>query len=688
MGWRDRLSRLFNRQMATESPPDIPKVVVMEQAIMTLLPTSSGRDTRLLRQVADQMNIVRAAINAKKRQIASLDPVVTGPDEAIAFALQSLLANPAPGMGWRQWLGLVIEDVMVLDAGVVYVWARRNGDLYALLPIDGATIEPLQDDHALRPRPPVKAYQQWINGAVHAELTDDQLLYAMMNPRTHSVYGYSPVEAVLHTTYVALRRMTGAADMMDSNIPAFFGEVPSEWTPEQIQEWQRYWDAMVVNHTNRGKWGPKGANVQFPPAHEIDTSFDEWLVHLICAVFDVQPQELGFTADVNRATGEVQERIALRRSVRPLAMLIKEIVEGGFARTGHADYQLSFPALDAKDRAEIREDAKAFIPTGVMVPNDLRADLQMEPRSGGDEPFHSGAAQPGDVARVTQRSDRLITIRRAKPKPSKTTPLDDNQTALDIEARLRDGLLGVFRRQHKVIVAWMEGIEVPGDLNVLNADDVEKWATAAITEHLGKRVRRAANAQLIQRADEEDEEWEQLPLPLLMESLKALGQVGAEAGAESLHPVVGIDWTLANDEVSRWARRYSSALVKNINDVTLTKLRDGLADWAMARETYPDLVKRFDAILNDARRADLVASTEATRAYAEGNRAIWRKAETEYGIAVQRMWLTAEDELVCPICGGLNGQVVGLDEPFTLDGAEYDFPAHPRCRCDQGPMIA
>jgi len=51
------------------------------------------------------------------------------------------------------------------------------------------------------------------------------------------------------------------------------------------------------------------------------------------------------------------------------------------------------------------------------------------------------------------------------------------------------------------------------------------------------------------------------------------------------------------------------------------------------------------------------------------------------------MWGTAEDEVVCPICGGLNGQVVGLDQPFNLDGDEYDFPAHPRCRCDQLPVV-
>jgi hypothetical protein len=50
-----------------------------------------------------------------------------------------------------------------------------------------------------------------------------------------------------------------------------------------------------------------------------------------------------------------------------------------------------------------------------------------------------------------------------------------------------------------------------------------------------------------------------------------------------------------------------------------------------------------------------------------------------------REWRTNADELVCPVCGPLAGQVIGLDEAFEggIDGP----PAHPRCRCWVVPSL-
>ena len=37
--------------------------------------------------------------------------------------------------------------------------------------------------------------------------------------------------------------------------------------------------------------------------------FDEWMssVRVLCAVFHISPQDLGFTFDINKSTGEVQQ---------------------------------------------------------------------------------------------------------------------------------------------------------------------------------------------------------------------------------------------------------------------------------------------------------------------------------------------------------------------------------------------
>lgn len=81
------------------------------------------------------------------------------------------------------------------------------------------------------------------------------------------------------------------------------------------------------------------------------------------------------------------------------------------------------------------------------------------------------------------------------------------------------------------------------------------------------------------------------------------------------------------------------------------------------------------------RRAALIAQTEMARAYSYGWHATIQQ-NVEDGIlppGTRKVWLTAEDEKVCPECGKMNGESVLWNEPFS-NGSLYP-PAHPNCRC-------
>ena len=95
--------------------------------------------------------------------------------------------------------------------------------------------------------------------------------------------------------------------------------------------------------------------------------------------------------------------------------------------------------------------------------------------------------------------------------------------------------------------------------------------------------------------------------------------------------------------------------------------------------TIPQLKKRLIPLFGE-KRADLIASTEVTRAYAEGNLTAWK----ETGFTEGKEWVTANDELVCPLCGPLDGEVVPINGDFS-DGTHAP-PRHPRCRCGVSPV--
>lgn len=82
-------------------------------------------------------------------------------------------------------------------------------------------------------------------------------------------------------------------------------------------------------------------------------------------------------------------------------------------------------------------------------------------------------------------------------------------------------------------------------------------------------------------------------------------------------------------------------------------------------------------------RAWRIATTEITRAYAEGNQLAGEDmAEQWPGVEVTKTWFTNNDDLVCPLCGPLNEVAIGIDESWEVDGEEYENPPlHPNCRC-------
>jgi phage portal protein BeeE len=69
------------------------------------------------------------------------------------------------------------------------------------------------------------------------------IIYRPRNVRAHRVYGYSPVQQVLMTINIALRRQLWQLDhFSEGSIPDALIGVPTSWTPDQIKQFQDYWD--------------------------------------------------------------------------------------------------------------------------------------------------------------------------------------------------------------------------------------------------------------------------------------------------------------------------------------------------------------------------------------------------------------------------------------------------------------
>lgn len=215
-----------------------------------------------LRGLADNFDLLRLAIETRKDQIAAQrwffqlkDPEkrkagVTDPriDELTAF-----FAIPDRQNDWESWLRMIFEDMLVIDAATIYPRMSTGGKIYALEPIDGATIKRVIDAYGRTPMAPDPAYQQILKGLVAVDYTVDELVYRPRNLRTNKIYGYSPVEQVLMTVNIAMRRqLYQLGYFTEGNVPDTLLSVPESWTPKQIAEMQDWWDLSRLAHRNAG----------------------------------------------------------------------------------------------------------------------------------------------------------------------------------------------------------------------------------------------------------------------------------------------------------------------------------------------------------------------------------------------------------------------------------------------------
>jgi len=158
-------------------------------------------------------------------------------------------------------------------------------------------------------------------------------------------------------------------------------------------------------------------------------------------------------------------------------------------------------------------------------------------------------------------------------------------------------------------------------------------------------------------------------------------------------PSFSTAYDLANQAVIAWllgtgdyagAVGYVESVATLVIRHTIETARPLVASWMGDTRSLEALIADLEATGFSRARAESIAITEVTRGYARGNLAAWQAS----GYVDGKRWETVADEVVCPVCGGLNQQEAPLDEPFSFDGNEYASPpAHPRCRCHVTPVL-
>jgi hypothetical protein len=341
----------------------------------------------------DQMERQRWRIRPRdpklKRQSAAIDAEMT----ARIAAVESFFAKPDGVTRWKTWLRALLEDMFVIDAATLYCQRTRSGQLCALQQLDGATIKRVIDDWGRTPLPYAgpdgatinpPAYQQVLKGLPAVNYAARDIVYRPRNVRAHRVYGYSPVQQVLMTVNIALRRQLWQLDYFtEGSIPDALIGVPVSWTPDQIKQFQDYWDTEFAGDLakrRRAKFVPGEAAAKVvqtkEPSHKDD--FDEWLARIICYAFSVPPQWA--TKVMNRATADNQSEQAADEGLEPTKEWVKDLVDEIIAdEFASPDLEIAWLDEDEADPKGLEAVLEGRVKLGAVTLNEMRDVLGLDP---------------------------------------------------------------------------------------------------------------------------------------------------------------------------------------------------------------------------------------------------------------------------------------------------------------------
>jgi len=606
-----------------------------------------------------------------------------------------------------KWIRMWLEQMYVFDAASISPVFNRLGDVLWLRVVSGATITPLLDEHGFIPMPPQPAYQQIILGiptgnlvanapsSDKRSLTTDQLIYSPKNPRVDSRWGFGPVEQIITTLAIAANRQQFFLDFYRSgNVPEGLLPMPENWTPNQIKDFQNWFDSLLVGNLAKRRRmtmipATGSARPVFPKTDALTDNTDEYLARVVAFAFGESPQALtkqvGHQSTAKEGNDQAQET-GLEPDLKHIEVEMNRIIENVLKKP---DVEFSYSdAREIDPLAQAKVD-QIYVTTGTYTRNEVREargdDPRPEPEAdmlGLDTP--SGFMPLGETA-MSMMGDQQDPS--APPKGGKSTPVKVEKALV---LKLRPTLTpnsSKWRQQmaHRTGRLLKQQAARVGRVAAAEFGKIAKGDLETDTD------RALAILAAIKVWDYETFVEEMRPL------LEAAGREGANAGAYQIAAQgAHLPDTLAGANAA--AEQYAaerSAQVAGFDRVDGTLEEAAKPHWAISVTARQDVLKtiqqalregwtpaQLDAVIQGSTlfsqdHADLIAQQETERAQAMGHYAAWRESRK----VAKVQWRTSPLHICCDECDLYEAKgPVKVGHEFAM-GVVAPPDAHPGCLC-------
>jgi len=174
---------------------------------------------------------------------------------------------------------------------------------------------------------------------------------------------------------------------------------------------------------------------------------------------------------------------------------------------------------------------------------------------------------------------------------------------------------------------------------------------------------------------------------------KIVEEAGNEALAQVGEKSIKKDFEISDPITAEWIELKAMKFAEEVNETTIKKIKNTLADGVLNGESIGELAKRIEEVygLRILSSSKTISRTEVLSANNAGTVFGYKQS----GVVKKKEWLATQDKKTRDGHSHADGQVVNIDKKFEVGDEELDYPGDPNgspeniinCRCTILPVI-
>lgn len=401
-------------------------------------------------QVADfaepQENKYSTGFVIRKKPKGGVEQKMDNKDKKIAFAITDFILKGGNTSQWGYddfdtFIRKIVEDSLVYDQMTFECVRNRRGQLESFIATDastfrmadsyfdkdynnvffqrhGANVWKDRSDFGPKVHGYYPAYVQVYQNMKVNEFYPWELCFGIRNPSTSiwaNGYGCSELEELINVvTSMLWSDEYNRRFFSQGSAPKGFFRVKGTNNEAALQQFKQQWQSMITGVMQSWKTPVIEADVDWIDLQKNnrDMEYSSWIEYLIkiaCAVYSIDPSEIGW--DISRSNGngglfEESQEQRLKHSkdkgLYPLLKFLQRKLNKYIVEQINPDYELVFVGLNG---LTIEEELKMDIDkvNSFMTVNEAREKYEMKPLEGGDAPNNSAFLQNKNAQAMAQQ---------------------------------------------------------------------------------------------------------------------------------------------------------------------------------------------------------------------------------------------------------------------------------------------